>query len=235
MKTKFFVETSDLHGYLLDMPVQVVTKMLERMYDENNYVDIDLMRHNVTSCAVFNWEVSLEGDDFWNEVINERNYDVFFERYPDRSYPVYIDASKIKKQSTILAILKRYGAIEFCDVLLDDGWQDNFNDALYIINQDGMIDCYENIGTTSDFITSVFMDVTTEAINYEKITANSVSNKAVKDNKDVCQPTVDDIFDMVSDMFGDMFGCPKDELEQMKHMFNDLIYGWKKHKDDTSK
>lgn len=231
MKTKFFVETSDLHGDLLDMPVQVVTKMLERMYDENNYVDIDLMRHNVTSCAVFNWEVSPEGDDFWNEVINERNYDVFFERYPDRSYPVYVDASKVKNQHTVLTILKRYGAIAFCDEIgKSDAWN-NYSDCIYIINKRGLIDCYENIGTTSDFITSVFMDVTTEAINYEKITTNSVSNKAVKDNKDVCQPTVDDIFDMVSDMFG----CPKDELEQMKHMFNDLIYGWKKHKDDTSK
>lgn len=71
----------DLEGF----PAEVVEKMLERQFEQTGKRNISVFENERTSDLLekgFTWGESTEDFDFWNEVICDKNFDVFFERYP---------------------------------------------------------------------------------------------------------------------------------------------------------
>lgn len=82
-----YVETH-IVGDIAGFPLMLVLDIVERTLDEGvcpgNVVDImeDL---SIDRSNCFNWSGSIEGWRFWNRVIGEKEFNVYFERFPSRS------------------------------------------------------------------------------------------------------------------------------------------------------
>lgn len=74
-------------GELEGFPEEVVEKMLERQVEQGNKRDVSVFEcHKSASINAggFYWSESEEGRSFWEEVISNKNFDVFFECYPKK-------------------------------------------------------------------------------------------------------------------------------------------------------
>jgi len=67
-------------GELNGFPEEVVEKMLERQFEQDNVKDITVFEDNIY--GGFSWSNSIEGLTFWLNVISQRNFDLFFDKYP---------------------------------------------------------------------------------------------------------------------------------------------------------
>jgi hypothetical protein len=79
------VTQNDLIGSLEGFPIEVVEKMLYNQQLQGNPKDILIFqRHNTIDKhgGGFDWEMTIEGDNFWLNVINNKNFNLFFEKYP---------------------------------------------------------------------------------------------------------------------------------------------------------
>lgn len=77
-------------GEIAGFPQEVVEKMLERQVEQGNKIDVTVFEEDKLCISrAFYWKDSVEGHNFWHEVITERNFDVFFEKYPKKQseYP----------------------------------------------------------------------------------------------------------------------------------------------------
>jgi len=77
---EYKVEQEDLVGEIKDFPIEVVQKMVERCLEENE-VNI-ITKLQISRLDGFTWRNSIEGYDFWDEVICWKNFNLFFEKYP---------------------------------------------------------------------------------------------------------------------------------------------------------
>jgi hypothetical protein len=79
-------------GELEGFPKEVVDLMLERQYEQKGKRDVTIFEAYKNAWAGkggFDWSETEEGYEFWKEVIWNRNFDVFFDRYPKKeSEPV---------------------------------------------------------------------------------------------------------------------------------------------------
>ena len=76
---------SDLVGLLEHFPIEVVKRMLECQKEQGNKEDVTIFQnHLLSSCNLggFDWGATIEDYGFWYEVIFEKNFNVFFDRYP---------------------------------------------------------------------------------------------------------------------------------------------------------
>lgn len=71
-------------GKLKDFPEEVVNMMLERQYEQNGFRDVKGFENNpnIGATAGFTWDKTREGYGFWKRVIEEKNFDLFFKKYP---------------------------------------------------------------------------------------------------------------------------------------------------------
>lgn len=72
-------------GEIADFPKEVVEKMLERQYEQTGKRDVSVfeMYARQGQCGGgFYWRKTIEGHSFWVSVIEDKNFDTFFERYP---------------------------------------------------------------------------------------------------------------------------------------------------------
>ena len=110
---KTLVIKKDLIGDLENFPIEVVEKMLEKQYKQVNKKDITVFQAYKCSEAQhggFNWQDTIEGHDFWRDVIRKENFDRFFERYPKLSKNVYIYGDD-KLYENVIKTLERRGGI----------------------------------------------------------------------------------------------------------------------------
>lgn len=72
-------------GQLKGFPQEVVEKMLERQVEQGNKRDVSVFEGSKSSGRYgdgFSWDESIEGWDFWDDVINGEDFELFFQRYP---------------------------------------------------------------------------------------------------------------------------------------------------------
>jgi hypothetical protein len=108
---KIKVNTKDLIGDLENFPIEVVEKMLEYQYEQLGKIDITIFQYNKISDAQrggFQWNVTIEGHRFWDDVITLRKFDVFFERYA-KSKEVYIRGDEKNGENVIKELESRGG------------------------------------------------------------------------------------------------------------------------------
>ena len=80
------VEQSDLVGEIKYFPIEVVQEMVNEQVKQGNYADVSAFARCKTSIhPCFDWNLSNLGWEFWNNVINEKNFDLFFEKFTKRS------------------------------------------------------------------------------------------------------------------------------------------------------
>lgn len=113
MKTIFKVEKSDLVGDIKDFPIEVVEKMIEEQVRQGCQPDVEaFQQYHAAGISEngFNWCETKDGNDFWEEVIREGNFDLFFEVYPKKANLVCIVGDS-EIGMDIIKTLEKYGGI----------------------------------------------------------------------------------------------------------------------------
>lgn len=97
-------------GELENFPQEVVEKMLEYQYEQNNIKDISVFEDCKSACINgFLWSDTSEGEDFWRQVIGDKRFHVFFNLYPKKEYPklmLVADALLDKKLRRVIFMKK---------------------------------------------------------------------------------------------------------------------------------
>lgn len=147
MKTIFKVEQSDLVEGIKDFPIEVVEKMIEEQVKQGNCPNVEVFQNYAnadTADGGFNWSDTKDGDDFWMEVIDDGNFELFFEKYPKKNKPnlVYI-AGDSEIGMDIIKTLEKYGGIN------EHNYKGERDDVAYYIEPNNnfieVCDFYTNI------------------------------------------------------------------------------------------
>ena len=78
------VEQSDLIGAIKDFPIEVVQQMVNEQVKQGNKADVSVFQDRATAiykCGGFAWAYAVGGETFWNDVISNRNFNLFFQKY----------------------------------------------------------------------------------------------------------------------------------------------------------
>ena len=70
-----------------DLPVEIQERMLDEQERQGNKRDAEVFVECIYSARLqggFLWAQSVEGTDFWTEILFDGNIDVFYEKYPKR-------------------------------------------------------------------------------------------------------------------------------------------------------
>ena len=131
MKTIFKVEQSDLVGDIKDFPIEVVEKMIEEQVKQGNCPNVEVFQQYISASVDddgFTWGDTEDGDDFWIEIIDGGNFDLFFKKYPKKNKPnlVYIVGDS-EIGMDIIKTLEKYGGIN------EHNYKGERNDAVYYI------------------------------------------------------------------------------------------------------
>ena len=132
MKAIFKVEQSDLVGDIMDFPIEVVEKMIEEQVRQGNCPNVEVFQRSVTSEVEgggFDWYDTDDGMDFWEEVIANSNFELFFKKYPKKPNLVYIVGDS-EVGMDIIKTLKKYGGIN------EHNYKGERNEVLYYIEPD---------------------------------------------------------------------------------------------------
>lgn len=161
MELTYKVKQEDLVGQLLDFPIEVVQKMVERQVEQGNKPDVTIFQKDCRATKLdggFTWEPTIEGDGFWYRVIALEVFELFFKRYPkgSPSKKVYIWGHPTKGNKVIEALKERGG--------LDSGigYGGNRTDGIYYIDPITSDIVFIRAGSNADIVEqSLFNMVTT--------------------------------------------------------------------------
>ena len=84
-KSSSKIETTDLIGDIENFPIEVVQKMVDEQVRQGNRADVTIFQRDRflnKENKGFTWWNTKDGQLFWNEVIRNCNFDLFFEKYP---------------------------------------------------------------------------------------------------------------------------------------------------------
>lgn len=132
MKAIFKVEQSDLVGDIENFPIEVVEKMIEEQVKQGNIPNVKVFQEYFFASYSdngFDWSSTDEGYDFWQEVIGESRFNLFFEKYPKKNNTnlVYIIGDS-EVGMDIIKTLEKYGGIN------RHNYNGNRDGVLYYIN-----------------------------------------------------------------------------------------------------
>ena len=88
------VKQEDLIGDIEGFPIEVVQRMIECQIEQGNKADVSVFQ-NRKSCSGgsggFEWCDTTERHDFWQKVILNRDFKIFFEKYPKENKEIYVE------------------------------------------------------------------------------------------------------------------------------------------------
>jgi hypothetical protein len=130
--TKEELENYEPKGDLTGFPKEIINRMLDCQEEQGNKKDISVFENNIRASIYdngFAWEKTKEKHDFWDKVITEKNFDVFFEKYPkqDNQY----NSQEFKLGDEVIDIIRgRRGKIIDINTLIKDSYpiSAEFND-----------------------------------------------------------------------------------------------------------
>ena len=183
----------NLTGKIQNFPIEVVEQMVKEQINQGNEPNVDLFARDksaLKSEGGFNWDCTRDGFRFWEKVIKEENFDIFFERYPHKLIKtnrlVYICSDKYDG-TAIIKTLENYGGINKYNLL---GEEPN---SLYYIepNTNEIRICKINIDINLyNLIKSLFTEV---KVDYIEVTLEDIAKKF---NVDVSQLKIKDFMDI---------------------------------------
>lgn len=106
------VTEKDLIGDLKDFPIEVVQKMLEEQVRQGYKANLTMFQEGRDDG--FSWLDSPEGVDFWGRIIYEKNFDLFFKKYPRVDTHVYYRGVPDRGDEIIAELKKLGGKEDFC-------------------------------------------------------------------------------------------------------------------------
>lgn len=77
---KYIVKQEDLIGDIENFPIEIVQRMIECQVEYGNAANVKVFQR----CKLhgFAWDETKEGFKFWDSVIHNGDFDLFFEKYP---------------------------------------------------------------------------------------------------------------------------------------------------------
>jgi len=81
------------------LPKEIQEKMLEKQLEQGNKIDPYVFRQDIFNDKVnrgFDWDKTKEGSEFWADVLDLKNFDVFFEKYPKKKRPLKAECKCVK-------------------------------------------------------------------------------------------------------------------------------------------
>jgi hypothetical protein len=81
------LENYEPKGQLIGFPKEIIARMLECQEEQVNKRDITVFENLIRAAADlngFNWNKTKEGCWFWNTVIDKKDFNLFFEKYPKK-------------------------------------------------------------------------------------------------------------------------------------------------------
>lgn len=130
MDKKYIITENDLVGDIKGFPIEVVEKMIEEQVKQGGNADVEVFQNYSTAGDDengFAWDKTEDGYDFWEEVIGEHHFDVFFKKYPKKPNLVYIVGDS-NIGDKIIKTLEKNGGIN------EHRYNGTENDCLYYIN-----------------------------------------------------------------------------------------------------
>lgn len=118
------ITEKDLIGKIKGFPIEVVKKMIEYQVEAGNPASVEVFQRkaNATSCwGGFNWTDTPEGIGFWDPVIWEHNFDLFFEKYPKKTNKVYIYQDNTIPGDLVISTLEEHGGVNSSNLYGDAG------------------------------------------------------------------------------------------------------------------
>lgn len=82
---EYKVTEKDLIGDIKDFPIEVVQKMVDYQVEQGNEAYVTVFqtdRLEYRGHGGFNWDKTKEGLDFWHKVIEHKDFNLFFHKYP---------------------------------------------------------------------------------------------------------------------------------------------------------
>jgi len=144
------VTEKDLIGDIKDFPIEVVQKMLERQVEQGNEENVQVFQ--IIALDGFDWSTSEEGLTFWKEVIMQKNFDLFFKKYPRVDARVYYRGVE-GRGNEIIKALEEIGA-------RNAGYFEGDNvKCLYFIKENGYIDACADDSLLADILQRGFTEL----------------------------------------------------------------------------
>lgn len=84
------VRKKDITGRISGFPIDVVERMLELQEEQQGFRDLSVFRDEPTAMrdfGGFDYNKTKEGNDFWMNVVDRRNFKRFFAEYPGKKRP----------------------------------------------------------------------------------------------------------------------------------------------------
>ena len=83
---KYYLSEYDMIGDLEGFPVGLVVRMMEEQEKQGNKPDVKVFQDDATvgdDEYGFTWAETEDEWDFWKDVISNKNFNLFFKRYPE--------------------------------------------------------------------------------------------------------------------------------------------------------
>lgn len=81
----YTVKKSDLKGKIADFPIEVVQKMVDEQVAQGNRPNVEIFQKKPQAeheYRGFDWNETFDDSVFWNDVINNKKFNIFFAKYP---------------------------------------------------------------------------------------------------------------------------------------------------------
>ena len=78
------VNKKDLVGAIKDFPIEIVQKMIDYQFNSNGINNIKILQDPllIETDYVFDWFKTIEGYEFWDRVIHNKEFEIYFKKYP---------------------------------------------------------------------------------------------------------------------------------------------------------
>lgn len=156
------IEQTDLIGEIANFPIEVVEKMIERQIEQTNKADVSIFQKSNTSDLLrggFDWDKTEEDFKFWKEVINKKNFRMFFVNYPKKVY-IKTPSEKVYGMD-VIHTLEKYGGINNHEYVGDT------KNCIYYIGYNNAIEMCE-LNKSINIQLGNLIENTYEEINVEK-------------------------------------------------------------------
>ena len=132
-------------GDLTGFPKEIIARMLECQVEQGNPRNVSVFEEDMTAAENkkgFVWRGTKEDYDFWAKVIVEKNFDLFFEKYPKQDNQE--ENQKFKVGDKVIDIITgQIGVVSKINILT--------NELLVLINTKNIYKAYNLNGKYNDF------------------------------------------------------------------------------------
>lgn len=84
---KYIVTADDLIGDIKDFPIEIAQKMVDYQVEQGNAPDVVTFQRNCFMSKDYggvDWDKTDEGTDFWYNVIDLNDFELYFKKYPKK-------------------------------------------------------------------------------------------------------------------------------------------------------